>query len=1174
MRNLLSFLAVFCILSLAKSQTVYREYVDGKIYVKFTQGAIKELTRENPRNIPLSKFPLLNKYISKYGLYKISIPFYQASDDKVLTSILKLEFNNSQMVEDFAKELRELAGVEYAEKVRLNKTHAVPNDPMFATTNGSTHLNQINAQSAWNVFSGNSNITIAIVDNAIMRTHADLAANIYTNTLEASGTTGVDDDGNGYIDDVNGFDVAGWDAVTNPTNTSQDHGTHCSGIAGGVSNNGIGIASIGWNIKILPVKVSFDSSLPADIDFGYEGIIYAVRSKVRIISCSWGNSGGASQTEQSVIDYAWNRGCIVFASAGNLSSSTPNYPGAYNHAFCVAAVNSSNVKSSYSNYGNWVDICAPGDNILSTTPYAASTPSYLIYSGTSMATPLTAGLAALMLSKSPNMTQMDVLNCLSNTAVNIYTISGNSAYVSGSQLGAGRIDAFAAMNCATTYTAIPPVANFYAFLPGTCPNVSIPFIDSSLYAPTAWSWTFQGGTPATSTLSSPSVLWTTAGTYSVSLTVSNASGNNTKTKLSYVTVSGPGTLPFMEGFQSTSFLPSGWLANNIWNDNIYWERNTSVGGFGTSNACAMFNNFMYNAPGERDEMRSPKFDLTNTANARLRFDVAYARYNSSFSDTLEVKLSTDCGTTWTSIYLKGGTNLATVPDQTLQFVPGSTSWRRDTIDISSLAAGHTNVMFSFLNRGGYGQPIYLDNINLAFPSPTLDAIYAPVVCAGTTLTFTNISSSSASYTWNFQGGAPATSTATNPSVTYNTPGTYTFNVLGTNATSTANITRTITVQSPPILTLVSSSSGTICSGSAVTLSVIGAASYSWSTGSQSSSIVVFPGASTVYTVTGSTPVCSSQATIGVTVGSGSIAVAINSPSTSICFGQSVVLNASGANSYTWNNNGPNTTSYTVAPTVTTDYTLTGISGGCSGNAFLTLSVVPLPTSTITTSNSTGCGDLCNGSLQVISNGGGPFSYSLNNGTCSSFPCNNLCEGLYTLMTSNSGGCSSSTLFSISGPTPMQSVISSTNPSCPSCSDGILTVTPSGGTVPYSYTWTPPVSVTSTAANLAPGCYTIAIQDNLHCNTLSTVCIAFGTGLPTNQVETFRIYPNPTEQFITIDYPNHTFDVKVINNLGQLILENTNVPGKHQISLETLVRGIYYIEIKSGSETFRQKQVLK
>ncbi|MBL7930422.1 MAG: S8 family serine peptidase, partial [Bacteroidia bacterium] len=991
---------------------------------------------------------------------------------------------------------------------------------------------------------------------------------------EANGTTGIDDDGNGYIDDINGYDVANWDAVTNPTTTSQDHGTHCSGIAGGVTNNSTGIASIGWNIKILPVKVSFDSSLPTDIDLGYEGIIYAVRSKVRIISCSWGNSGSPSQTEQSVIDYAWTRGSMVFASAGNLSSSNPNYPGAYNHAFCVAAVNSSNVKSSYSNYGSWVDICAPGDNILSTTPYAASTPSYLIYSGTSMATPLVAGLAGLMLSKSPNMTNMDVLNCLSNTAVNIYTVSGNSAYVTGSQLGIGRIDAFAAMTCASTYTAIPPVANFYAFLPGTCPNVNIPFVDSSLYAPTSWSWTFQGGTPATSTLSNPSVQWSTAGTYSVSLTVSNASGNNTKTKLSYVTVSGPSTLPFMEGFQTSTFLPPGWISNNIWNDNIYWERNTTVGGFGTSNACAMFNNFVYNAPGERDEMRSPKFDLTNAVNARLRFDVAYARYNSSFSDTLEVKLSTDCGTTWTSIYLKGGSNLATVPDQTSQFVPGSTQWRRDTIDISSLAAGHTNVMFSFLNRGGYGQPIYLDNINLAFPTPTVDAIFSPVVCVGSTLTFTNSSLNSANYSWNFQGGTPATSTATNPSVTFNTAGTYTFSLLGINATSTANITRTITVQSPPILNLVSSATGTICSGSAVTLSATGAANYSWSTGSQSSAIVVFPNTSTVYTVTGFTSVCSFQATIGITVGTGSISVAINSPSTSICLGQSIVLNASGASSYTWNNNGPNTTSFTVTPTVTTDYTLTGTSGGCSGNAFLTLSVVPLPASTLITSNSTGCGDLCNGSLQVNSSGGGPFTYSLNNSPCSSFPCNNLCEGLYSLITTNSGGCSSSTLFSIAGPTPLQSVISSTNPSCASCSDAILSVTPVGGTAPYSYTWTPPVSVTSTAANLAAGCYTILIQDNLHCTNQSTMCVAFGTGIPVNQADEFRIYPNPADQFITIEFPNHIFDVKVIDNLGQLVRETMNVSEKHTLDMTELARGIYYVEIKSGAETFRQKQVLK
>ena len=559
------------------SQRVYPNYVDGCIYVKFNKSLIKSISKENPENISLSKLSSIGKILNKYGVTKAYIPFYHAVDDDNLLSILKLEFTQSSKVNDLIEELSAVQGIEYAEKVHLMKTDVtMPND--FSISSASVHLAQINAQNAWDYFNGNSNITVAIVDNAIMWTHADLITNTYINTVEASGITGVDDDGNGYIDDINGYDVADNDGNAIPAFTSQDHGTHCAGIAGARTDNATGVASIGWNIKIIPVKASFDVTPSATVDKGYEGIIYAVRAKAKIISCSWGNNSGIfSSTEQYCIDYAWNRGCIIIAAAGNGATNTVNYPGGYNHVYCVAAVDASDAKYSFSNYGTWVDINAPGVNIYSTIPYTG-TPAYQPLSGTSMSTPMVAGLAALMLSKSPNMTRTDVLNCISSTAANIYTVSGNSAYASGNQLGAGRIDAFAAMSCAATYSALPPVANFYAFPLNTCPNTSISFYDSSLYQPTSWSWTFQNGSPATSTSSNPSVFWTTPGTYSVLLTVTNTNGISSKTKLSYITVSGPSALPFFEGFQGTQFLPAGWSPNNIWNDNLYWSRITGVGG--------------------------------------------------------------------------------------------------------------------------------------------------------------------------------------------------------------------------------------------------------------------------------------------------------------------------------------------------------------------------------------------------------------------------------------------------------------------------------------------------------------------------------------------------------------------------------------------------------------------
>lgn len=1161
------FLAFICFDS-AFTQTVFKEFADGRVYVKFTKSSLKTISKEDPKNIPLTKFEILKDLVGKYGVTKVYKPFYQADDDNILPYILKIEFSKAREINSLMNDLNSIAGVEYVEKVRLNKTDVVPNDPLFATANGSTHLNQINAQNAWNVFNGNSNITVAIVDNAIMSTHVDLLSNIYTNALEASGTAGVDDDGNGYIDDIHGYDVAGLDGITNPTNTAQDHGTHCSGIAGSDNNNSIGVASIGWNIKIIPVKCSYDYSPTLDVDYGYEGIIYAVKAKAKIISCSWGNSGPPSQTEQSVINYAWNRGCILFASAGNLSSSNKNYPAAYTHAYCVASVDPSDVKSSFSNYGSWVDIAAPGNNILSTVPYV-TTPAYVPYSGTSMATPMVAGLAGLMLSKSPTMTRQDVLNCLASTAVNIYSISGNSSYVAGSQLGVGRIDAFAAMTCAAGYSLAAPVANFYAFLPNTCPNTLIPFVDSSLYSPTSWSWIFQNGTPATSTSSNPSVQWTTPGIYSVSLTVTNANGTSTKTKLSYINVSGPAALPFSEGFQSLAFLPANWTPYNLWNDSIYWERVTPVGGYGTSTACAMFNNFLYNAPGERDEMRTPSFDFSNVANVRLQFDVAYARYDASYSDSLEVKVSANCGTTWTNVYLKGGTGLATSPDyQAGKFVPTNSQWRTDIVNPNTQAAGQANVMFSFLNRGHYGQPIYLDNINLAFPTPTLSASNSTTICINSAYNFTNTSSGAASYTWNFQGGTPATFTGTNPSVTYANAGTYTFTLFGVNGTASASVTKTITVLGNPTVT---ATSANYCSGNTYTLNGNGASSYTWADASgiisTSSSLVFIPLANSLFTLTGNNGNCSSQAIYTINV--------ISSPTISvsdktICAGSSATLSASGATSYSWSTSA--TGSFiTVSPGSTTNYIVTGTSGNCSTTKTINVSVAPVPVSALNTSAPL-CHNSCDGAVNASTSGGSaPYIYSLSNSTCTTLPCSGLCAGIYTLQTTNVSGCTSFTLFTITAPSVLQSVVSVSNAACSSCATGSLFANASGGVAPYTYTWSPSGGNAAQAFNLLPGCYTVSIKDANGCTTETNSCVQFNTGLPNYTLNnSLLIYPNPAKESVTLELNGKSFDFVLYNNLGQLIFSKKDNQNTEVIDLNNFAKGVYLIEVSVGKEVVRKK----
>ena len=906
----------------AWTQSIYKDYRDGEIYLKYRINGQKQIgTISDPKDIPVSQMYGLRELASKYGIYRITKPFWAADDDADLQRIYKVYFSDVTKVDQLVNELNEKNYIEYAEKVPDTKVFITPNDPSFGSQ---WFLTKINAPNAWNIFNGTSNITIAIVDNAVQVTHTDLSANVWVNPNEIAGN-GIDDDGNGFVDDINGYDVADDDNNPNPPNTTFDHGTHCAGDAAARTNNGIGIAAIGWNLKIIGVKATRDVGNSSSIEVGYEGIIYAVRAKARVISCSWGGSGSAA-SEQSVINYAWNKGSIVVAAAGNSNTSAPHYPAAYNNVFAVASTGSTDVKSSFSNYGTWVDISAPGENIYSTIPNNA----YGYKSGTSMATPLTAGLCGLVWAKNPSMSPQVVLNCITSTAANIYTISGNSSY--SGQLGAGRIDAYQALLCAQSSTNNPPVANFYSDKQVICPGQSIQFFDASYFSPTSLSWSFQGGTPATATSSNPVVSWSAPGTYSVGLTVTNANGSNSITKTGYVTVSGITALPLSEGFQGSAFPPTGWMLDDKFQDSVIWKRKTGTGGFGSSTACTYFDNYNLNVRGARDGLWSPKYDFSSVTSATLSFDVAYARYDAIYSDTLEVLVSTNCGVSWTSIYIKGGTTLATAPDYTANiFTPTSAQWRTDQIVVTAQTAGQSNVMFAFVNRGHYGQALYLDNINLQYTStaPPIANFNTPtVICSGANITFTDVSTNSpTSWSWIMPGASPSVSSVQNPTVIYNNAGVYSVTLTATNGGGSHTSIKSVTVNATPTITV---NSPTICSGQTTTLVASGATTYIWNNGAISSSIAVAPSGTSVYTVTGKTAGCSSTRTTNVIVNPVPVASSNVWPATSPgCANGSATINvSSGTSPYTfvWN---PAVSTSSVASN------LNGTSGGTNYTVTIT-----------------------------------------------------------------------------------------------------------------------------------------------------------------------------------------------------------------------------------------------
>jgi PKD repeat protein/photosystem II stability/assembly factor-like uncharacterized protein len=255
-----------------------------------------------------------------------------------------------------------------------------------------------------------------------------------------------------------------------------------------------------------------------------------------------------------------------------------------------------------------------------------------------------------------------------------------------------------------------------------CSGLPVQFTDQSSGNILTWSWSFPGGTPATSTQQHPAVVYNQGGFHDVTLTVTNANGSNTYTRSSYITIWGSTALPLQEGFEGAAFLPPGWLMYSVTNDGA-WQHSTIAGGYAASTSSAFFDNYGVDLSGKRYSMRSQSYDLSNSDSALLFFDVAYSQYSNVYSDTLTIYASADCGQTWQSIYSKGGTTLATAPNITsIPFVPASFEWRTDSIWLDQFA-GMNQVQFSFENKSGYGQNIYLDNINITDPlSSSLHAV--------------------------------------------------------------------------------------------------------------------------------------------------------------------------------------------------------------------------------------------------------------------------------------------------------------------------------------------------------------------------------------------------------------------------------------------------------------------
>jgi subtilisin family serine protease len=335
--------------------------------------------------------------------------------------------------------------------------YVIPNDPYF---NEQWHLDNngqtggtpdcdIDAPEAWEIETGDPNVVIAIIDTGVDYTHPDLIDNLWVNEDEIP-DNGIDDDENGYIDDYHGYNFFG---NNNDVHDFHGHGTLVSGIAGASTDNNIGVAGVAWNCKLMIVKVC-DQLFVSTVDIVLEGLHYAINNGAKILSVSLGVyeqhiTANELQQLSEAADYAYNKGCIAVAAAGNDATDNPLIPAGLEKVIAVGGTDSNDSRMEYSttyasNYGEWVDVAAPGYLIYTTAPIYSHTYGEKHYSmriGTSFATPQVSGLAALLLSRDSTLSPDEVKTLICENV---------DPYDSEYYIGTGRINAYKALSALNT----------------------------------------------------------------------------------------------------------------------------------------------------------------------------------------------------------------------------------------------------------------------------------------------------------------------------------------------------------------------------------------------------------------------------------------------------------------------------------------------------------------------------------------------------------------------------------------------------------------------------------------------------------------------------------------------------------------------------------------------------
>lgn len=710
--------------------------------------------------------------------------------------------------------------VEYNYQVRIALT---PNDPSFNQLWGLNNIGQtggipdvdIDAPEAWDQTTGDPNVVVAVIDTGVAYDHPDLAANMWINTGEIPGN-GIDDDGNGYVDDVYGYDFFNMDA--NPYD-DHGHGTHVAGTIAAVGNNGVGVTGVTWRARVMAVKF-LGAGGSGSTTGAINAVLYAANNGAKVLNNSWGG-GGFSQALMDAIQTSNQSGSLFIAAAGNATIGnnndlTPHYPSSYlvPNVVAVAAIDHNNLKASFSNYGaTSVDLGAPGVSIYSTEPTVGhsccSNPTgYGLLSGTSMATPHVSGAAALLLARFPGSSHLAIRDRLLAFTDPVPALAGIT--VTG-----GRLNVLNAMEVDT----LPPATitdltanqiGSYAItvgwsasgddgLTGNASSYDLRYSLSPIDVNNFDLATVVNGVPAPSAPGTPESFNITGlvpnTNYYFALRVRDNVGNVSALS----NVLNARTLAISIRFQDNMESgPSNWTVagSNGAGGPALWHLSTHRSNSPTTA-------FYYGKPdtlnydtGARNfgSITSVPIDLSNGTDARLAFTHYKQTENSSVFDVGRVQVSANNGSTWTDVYLATlSTNAMVTQNVNLGAYDGQTILIRFNFDTAD----------SILNAY---EGWVIDDVAVTVTQTNRPPIANPggpySGYRNTAVVFNGTGSSDPdndplSYLWNFGDGS--TGTGPTPGHTYTAAGNYPVTLVvsdGTLTSAPATTTVTVTNRAP------------------------------------------------------------------------------------------------------------------------------------------------------------------------------------------------------------------------------------------------------------------------------------------------------------------------------------------------------------------------------------------